>query len=548
MDSKHLGPQKSSTITQSDITGYGSELHDALDRYLSGGVGEKERIQEAYGEWLSRAPFAKCICFADITLFSRSDTTKLDALSLVMAPDKYRWGQYADALYRYIEGGNTMALHTIFAMGLPHFKKLGVEGLSIPETESELLSFPISEIERVENGLLASVLGDVRKDKADEPVTVEFYVKPFPTYAEHKKLDIDKILAVDIGEHWQQWLNVFRKERHDKHLTSRRGGELNWLVAFPVGLRNLRNPQEFSLLANVFLGLDETLTKENVYEVIRYVLLHLYGANLAKLGEITAAAATSASAAHELKHLISGINKESSKETLDAIRDYFKELLLVGPSTLVIEDADIPVEWCNNDTGEATLGKAIDYALDRASTINAIVSALVGGKARNDESYGAYINNYIETVKGFTNIKLDDWRERLVASESLDNREISAPRKRLVWFGMGLVAALRNAIQHSYLQIDPRIEIRVHKFAELLIINRFTVEGPLMAIRGVDKLYGLGEREIKSLGVLQVCVKNYLGKEDKRTPALDLKNAEPIDNYSHKQTWETRMPLPKPID
>ena len=70
-----------------------------------------------------------------------------------------------------------------------------------------------------------------------------------------------RVSTYPIDAQWGKWLKMFQLESEEDRLLSHLGGPTTWMFAAPVGIRNAKSPQDFSLAACVFLGFDWNSTK-----------------------------------------------------------------------------------------------------------------------------------------------------------------------------------------------------------------------------------------------------------------------------------------------
>jgi len=280
----------------SDVVGYGNELTEVLKNFASASKSRQARIKADIGEWLNRNPFARHLCFVDITFFPERERSS--AKSLVVSPSADRSKTYVGILKEFVDCGHALAAHPVFRAGCPYVN----DGLSLhfPETTRDLKAFyDHHERDRisgqnleagvtyaVDDGSLFLDLGDIpapAEEKAD-PVP-SLCVVDVPPYGERgfNELEAREIGNRPLREHWTKWGELFAKNRFA--LKSSKGRSLRWLAGVPIGFRRSSNPRDFALVAAVFVGFDGSLTQSQVDEILRYIFLRIYRTDVLTMRE-----------------------------------------------------------------------------------------------------------------------------------------------------------------------------------------------------------------------------------------------------------------------
>nr|VFJ77564.1 MAG: hypothetical protein BECKFW1821C_GA0114237_112910 [Candidatus Kentron sp. FW] len=314
----------------SQVLGYGSELADALLQYprlkREGNESGLDYFRNMWGEWMSRCPHARHLCFADITFFPEGSLTTEDALSLIIAPatdaenGNKNVENYKEALLdKYIGAGFTMAAHEVFRSGLP-----SSEGSLPPQTSSDLNEFfrrKGTSSSDIEDSLLVGKF-HVYAEPIAQMVSSDrvcFSVGETSTYK--KPVSTTMISARPISEHFSKWCEVFDREAREGRLRSAEGGSLHWTIVCPVGNRNPKNPSDYTLISCLFLGFDAALNEVQWHESLRYITLHLYEANAAARANRIGQVRIQATFAHQTSAVIDSILDSMVRLPEDIRRD-----------------------------------------------------------------------------------------------------------------------------------------------------------------------------------------------------------------------------------
>jgi len=302
----------------------------------------RNSLKEQWRNWMMHCPHIESLCFADITFFSDSFHNVGAALTIVIVPAKGHNGSdnfrsYLSALKeRYVANEHTMAAHEVFASGLP---SNGPEHPR-PQTAAELNKFyeEIPSDVHVESSFFLDELNtpsNLIHNPDDNGTRQGLFVDEMLPYHHKGKLPLNlsqKVSAEPVCLQWQKWMEVFAQEQSNGNLRSGAGGDLRWLVAIPVGNRNDLNPRDYTLLSCAFLAFDSNLSQSQVYEAIRYVLLHLYEANAAawaaRRGELRGRNLAIIPASHELKNVVEALVPGVSDRAIGLLHSYFHQTLV----------------------------------------------------------------------------------------------------------------------------------------------------------------------------------------------------------------------------
>lgn len=530
----------------SDILGYGEELFASLEREWGMSGDNDEKILERYAKWMERSKYSGNLCFADITFFNQSSSGKVNVVSIAIAPTRDNLLKYRKILQEdYIGSGDTMVPHPVFQAGLPCFKNH-----QLPRTDEELRKFSRS-IDLETGGLLISKFGepDVYDGPPRKDDENELFAGSFPTYPD---LDIDtlrdSVSQKDISKLWQKWIDVFEPHSTSNDLASGLGNRLNWLVAAPVGYRDHDITRKFRPVATVFLGIDDKVDDEGVHDLVRWILLHLYQANLTSMarrhGEQDQRDSEFAVAQHEISRVIRVIQPNSSEVVSLAIKRYLASLFLKPGAKR--QHIDI-----TNEIFRAGTDVLIDYLTDCvecAAEIEAVVdlSRMSDEIKRNPKTATEFIKMVKQQVTEFVVVNIDDPN-----SSDLLNRGLDDPDSG--WrFHRTVVAAMRNVFQHTILQhgwcedVDPHIS---------LVLCSSSAGKPILLIQNFDLLTraDIASRNeevsrVSSGGTylsLMNLVRSY-GGDPREVQIICRPQSDQLGEFTHRVAaqWRTEIPLP----
>jgi hypothetical protein len=522
-----------------NILGYGAELADALQRYSSAaadadaGEGLRSDLLRHWASWMEHCPHAEHLCCLDITFFSPDRIREAEALSIVITPRSGEDGNqcYNDYMHalrvKYLAGGHTMALHRIFAAGLPRL--LGPNGAvqQAPQTSGELDAFfdSLQVGDHVESGLLVTELGtSIAPLKGCNNVKVNLTSHEVRTYGhDSDSHDLAEVVAESsILEQWEAWRKVFIAERDLGHLRSSSNAVPHWALVLPVGNRNDSNPRDFNLVAGAFLFFDDQTSEEQMKEAVRYVLLYLYEANAnawaVRRGEVEGKSAALISAMHELKNTVAAIVPNASAEVLNILRSYFSEVLGLNDARETKIDL------------EATLR----MDLEKAAKIEKVCLLAGSGDIGNEEpavvdaqlqAHAELVSRALELPTDFGGIIEDD-------------------ADALGWFRLAMVGALRNAIKHSFRSRyrSQRLYVSIEKTStcDLLIIkNQFDPPALARMASSFRK-----PKESGTLGALKAYARLY-GMDPRLVRVQRITEGVESETELSPEMWRTSIPIPK---
>jgi len=310
------------------VVGYGPILKDVLTsiRKSEGNFNEEHRelVLQHLKKWLISHKCSKHLCFLDISYFADDGgNSNIDALTIVFAKDPKLYMKVLREKYIRSNHEYAIAAHPVFAAGLPCYSEESKSGFFTPDNQVELKKLldpvdPKGQNQYLHTGILFKKLHDSQIPKDDRNTCpsesdAESYLKISVEKPYEDDFDINNLPP--ISNSWDQFVKVFSKEKHS--LRSACGAPIEYLVAIPVGFRNIRNPELFTLVASVFLAIDNHATEEDINSFLRYILLQLYEANTTAWVERTADAQgqikgnieTWRNFAHQIKHLGSRVDK-----------------------------------------------------------------------------------------------------------------------------------------------------------------------------------------------------------------------------------------------
>lgn len=542
----------------SSVLGYGTELADALERYASAPSdkespdGPRKQLREAWKTWMSSCPHAQHLCFADITIFTTDQVTVQDALTIVITPEgkdrtEKSFADYQRVLQEvYLPTHHTMAPHKVFADGLPCiWRGCNVDG---PQTAEELEDFYRRlRNEPVENGIFLAELGEQLKAQTSVIATeasvsqlmlsCEELMKTYGGKISFTEALSREVSSQPISKQWKKWMEVFEAELHASRsrgpqaeiLRSSVGGSLHWLVAAPVGFRNPKDPADYTLVACVFLGFDELISKDELHSALRYVLVNLYEANATAFavreGQVTGREAAAMPAIHEIKYVISAIHPQAPAEVLDLLRAYFQDVFQIRPTSRGREVA--------SPTVTLLLDTLIQSELEQAARLERLVSVAQDGLIGNvpPDRVASMLNSFAERVTEGTAIsgELRGWFRNCCKSYHDA-------------FQLALLGALRNSIRHTFVQKRPRnpqLSIRVAQCTRTWLLM---IESTCERIEPQERAEA-DERE-GTLAALRNYARSY--RMDPRLVSLKRTQLDPVNSQGrHRETWTTIIPLPE---
>lgn len=564
MKRKSAGSPTDSGRALADVIGYGAELADALDRYAragtSAGEDRKQDIQSAWAKWIGRAPHAANLCYADITFFSADHPMLRDALTVVFTPEgredpQANHGAYMRALQRYLSDDNTMAPHDVFAAGLPFILGPGAQRTA-PQTTDELAAFLNARPSgaHVESGFLMRDISVPESSEAagsassGEPT---FYVGPMSTYGGKGKFTqafAKKVSQSPIALQFDKWCAVFEEEAMAGRLRSHAGGRPNWIIAMPIGTRDDARPDQYTLVSCMFLGFDSSVNEGQVFEAIRYLLLHLYEANATssavRRGESQGRHLRGLAASHELQYVINAIQPALGAFAARLLRDYFEQLLLPSHASRA---RAARAEFAGRATAhDVDLAKLIRDGIETAAGIEKLAQlAAQGIQPGSETQVEAAVRDFAAQASAWTTVIATCKRQLRLTAESLDA------------FRNATTAALRNALKHSQKRTTPAIvvgviDVDVRELApdgtpvvacesSLVVRNEFLWDDPTTVGADVSQGGTLGALRLYAIAYgsdpRRVSIRRTDLSEDTGRPRLE----------RFRETWETRVPLPESI-
>lgn len=522
---------------QQDLLGYGPELADALDRYISAPESSATRsgILAAYSEWIRKCPGWNHICSADLTFFTDYKRAVRDAITILITPWHGSDGRANHDVYlrmlkeEYLAKQHTMGPHRVFASGMPFCAKCD----KYPDTVDELNEFYKEHTHLTESmgsGMLIAEIDDATDPALGDgssPSTERFLAAELgPTYDKDK---FTERFAVEISkkpltDQWSAWVEVVRTERAKGGLRSCAGRPVRWLAAIPVGYRSRSAPREFQLVSCVFLCFDDAIDREGVNEAIRYVLLNLFEANATRLatrqGEVVARESAVVAAAHELKYIVEAIDPDAPRFALELLREYFRGLFV--PQTV---DSDTEYgNFCLRDEVLARLGEA--------ARIQHLVTLAKRGSVGNEseDAIREHLNAFEQKVL------------RSVDLHSSLDIEIKCRASHWRYFQLALLAALRNAVRHAFDYSNRDVSITI----SAATLNQW--RGLLLDIRNsFTSQYLSPSREGKDSGTI-AALRDYVKRYNMDAGAVRLHRIAPTTPVSLKNVrveWQTLLPLPE---
>lgn len=507
---------------QREITGYGPELEDALERYYQASAerGARTQLLANFASWMEGCPAADHLCFADF-FFMPPSTKPANSLAFVITPrsgesELPRHEVYWRALKAFWgdDFAYALATHEQFGLGLPWSSGDGraesgilVGDLSGPSDFGDSSGGPATLLLELVS-VLKPRLGRGEKEKL---VAVDLGA-PFAAASSRAGKQVE---PKSLSQVWDRWKATFLNYR--TQLSSSGGRPLKWLLACPVGYRSVSETSHYSRFAIVFAGFDAGVSEREVIDAFRYMLLHLYESNAASIAEREGKAEGMAlrlmPTAHEVDHVINAIAPDLSLAQCEVIKEYLK---------IMIAERD---EVNPFDMDHLTLRDQIWRQLERSTALECIVDASKGTCATVCMS-----GHYDTQVVDITQLVRSATRNEVPAVV-----EVIDPMRKLR-FSLAVVAALRNAVRHTFFRrhSDPSLKIYVEGVpgsAALVIENSFRRRVSSDAPR--DKPMG-------TAAALLGFAREYGG-------SLELVGLQQIGAASEAggfETWETRLPFP----
>lgn len=531
---------------QVEVLGFGSELSDSLNHYAMwkmSGEAEKARsiVQDHYLSWFKKCPYSENICFADITFFSPDQVSVRDALTILFMPERQgsnaRHDRYVEMLRQYLSRKHTMAPHAVFTAGLPCLRD-GSSGLQMPETKAHLGSFLHRAslehgLESVANGFFWKDLGRCDVVSADPPEEGMAWAAKDMADGTYSKQEFSDSLAEEISqepisEQFEEWVTIV--SNHLGSFSSISGRPIRHILAIPIGFRNSKDVADYQLVACVFAAMDTAMEHHAVIEVLRYVYLHISDANatswLLRKGELIGQDAAVVPASHELIRVIAAIRPGASAAAYNLLQSYFGQLL--------VEPADLAAKA--RRTGDENIKtfqikQIVTDALSLAAKIEAIVTmtnqAVDSISDLSAESFDSRMQSEVSEIMSW-----------LTSTPQLEDAIILCSEKQRHWFYLAALAALRNAVRHSYRKGNQAFNCDVSRSngGSLIVTNAFNISG-------IQR-----DEEGKATGGTLKALRGYVrafGKDPRRVSLRRIKSGECGDHLlRYREEWQTIIPLP----
>ncbi len=514
-------------IAQRMVFGYGSELEDALARYYRasgaeapGGSDEPKVLLGHFASWMEKCPRAEHVCFADF-LFIPPRTLPTESLAFVITPHKE--GICADGHRPYQTALNdfwgpefeyALATHPQFQRGLPICQSGTESGVLIARLDEFVA--PQAQMESTE-----ALLHLAHKEDQSVGLSENFVATDLgAVFAKRSELTSNLGTGKSLSTVWGRWKETF--SRHRTRLRSRNGQPLKWLIASPVGYRDVTDFSRYTQFAIVFLGFDAGLTdREDLFDAFRYVMLHLYESNAtstaAREGQAQGVTMRAEADAHETGRVIAAISSGLSDNVYHLVRDYLNTVIMgLDPYTPF-------------DMTTRSLARQIEGLVTASTRIEFIVAATMreGGLAREPGQFDEAMAAKVKEVSRATRNEVPDDLYPL-------NKRGKKP------FSLAVQAALRNAIRHSFFSKHRAPQLRIFVDQQANHPMTLVIENECLL---VEEAKASPDKKIGTHTAIMGYVREY---GDPALVVLAPKSRERLEaDDTVRMVWETRVPFPR---
>lgn len=241
---------------------------------------------------------------------------------------------YIGSLAQYLERGSSVAAHPWFEAGLPcENANIRIPGRPTKPptklTQATLTAF-MGRLKRrssqhglswghadslVVDGVLRMERGDGKRGKPDATAkSLEYYApRPFTDKSLTEKLNrqaagfkLDgQFSDPNLHELWNDFCEIVFA---DENLLSPSGLPAQQVIALPFGYRDPKDPEQFNLVAKLFLATDYMLCdKDRLETMLRTIALYLYRTSAPLIAHQAALGTARGAWSHEIKHLGSAL-------------------------------------------------------------------------------------------------------------------------------------------------------------------------------------------------------------------------------------------------